>query len=182
MSGIVAAAVAVLLQQAGPHPSTARLYEPPAIRPFEPPPDLGRMVAQGDAAGGALPRSPEAPVTVDVYARSYEAGPGDAEIAYDRGVAAAELRADQAAGPLDGYWRVVDDAGVALLDLVLSDAGGVAEGGWRGPSGAGAAEATDGLLGLEGLGSLRLQRTREGWRGGLSVDGRTRRVTLIRLR
>jgi hypothetical protein len=148
MSGIIAAAVAVLLQQAGPHPSTQALYEPPAIRPFEPPSDFGET-AQGDGAGEADRRALEAPVTVDAYRRSYEASPADAEIAYDQGVASAEIRADQAAGPLVGYWRVVDADGSDLFDLVLNEAGGLVEGGWR---------------------------------GRLRAEGRTRTVTLNRLR
>ncbi|SFS35865.1 hypothetical protein [Brevundimonas viscosa] len=182
MSGIIAAAVAVLLQQAGPHPSTQALYEPPAIRPFEPPSDFGREVAEGDGAGEAQRRPLEAPVTVDSYVRSYEASPADAEVAYDQGVASAEIRADQAAGPLDGYWRVMDEDGAVLFDLVLSDAGARIEGGWRGPDGAGAAEAVDGSLRLEGLGTARLERAGETWRARLRADGRTRTVTLTRLR
>ena len=182
MSGIIAAAVAVLLQQAGPHPATQALYEPPAIRPFEPPSDFGREIAEGDGAGEAHRRPLEAPVTVDAYARSYEASPADAEIAYDQGVASAEIRADQAAGPLAGYWRVVDAAGTVLFDLVLNEAGGLVEGGWRGPEGAGAAEAADDVLRLEGLGSATLERSGEGWRGRLRTDGRTRTVTLSRPR
>lgn len=182
MSGIIAAAVAVLLQQAGPHPSTQALYEPPAIRPFEPPSDFGRETAQGDGAGEADRRALEAPVTVDAYRRSYEASPADAEIAYDQGVASAEIRADQAAGPLVGYWRVVDADGSDLFDLVLNEAGGLVEGGWRGPDGAGAAEAADGTLRLEGLGTVTLERAGGGWRGRLRAEGRTRTVTLNRLR
>lgn len=182
MSGIIAAAVAVLLQQSGPHPSTQATYAPPAIRPFEPPSDFGREIAEGDGAGEAHRRALEAPVTVDAYARSYEASPADAEIAYDQGVASAELRADQSAGPLDGYWRIVDANGAALLDLVLRDADGIVEGGWRGPDGAGAAEAANGTLRLEGMGTATLERAGEGWRGQLRADGRVRTVTLTRLR
>src|SRR5690606_7505842 len=89
MSGIIAAAFAVLLtQQAAPHPSTQLLYQPPAIRPFEPPSDFGRETAEGD--GGDVHRRPlEAPVKVEAYVRSYEVAPADAERAYEQGVASA---------------------------------------------------------------------------------------------
>ena len=181
MSGILAAAFAALLtQQAAPHPSTQALYQPPAIRPFEPPSDFGREVAQGDDAGEAHRRPLEAPVTVDAYVRSYEVSPADSEIAYDQGVASAEIRADQTAGPMNGYWRVVDENGAVLFDMVLSVSGGLVEGGWRGPDGDGAAVLEDGTLRLDGLGTLALERDGPDWRGRLRADGRTREVTLSR--
>ncbi len=182
MSGIIAAAFAALLQQAAPHPSTQALYEPPAIRPFEPPSDFGRETAQGDSATDLHRPALEAPVTVDSYARSYEAGPADAEIAYDQGVASAEIRADQAAGPLGGHWRIVDAGGVVLVDLVLNDAGRLVEGGWRGPAGSGDAYVVDGTLRLDGLGTVMLERAGDGWRGRLHAEGAARAVTLTRLR
>lgn len=182
MSGIIAAALAALLQQAVPHPSTQALYEPPAIRPFEPPSDFGRETAQGDAATDLHRPALETPVSVDAYTRSYEASPADAEIAYDQGVASAEIRADQAAGPLGGHWRIVDGDGVVLLDLVLNDAGGLVEGGWRGPAGSGDAVVADGTLRLDGLGSMTLERAGDGWRGRLRAQGPARTVTLTRLR
>ena len=42
---------------------------------------------------------------------------------------------DQAAGRMDGVWRIVDAAGRTLYDLFLNDPGdGPVEGGWRGGS------------------------------------------------
>src|SRR5690606_39006222 len=177
----IAAAFAVLLtQQAAPHPSTQLLYQPPAIRPFEPPSDFGRETAEGD--GGDVHRRPlEAPVKVEAYVRSYEVAPADAERAYEQGVASAEIRADQSAGPLDGYWRAVDGEGKVRFDLVLSDAGGLVEGGWRGPDGAGVATVDGGTLRLDGLGVVALERDGAGWRGRLG-GGRGAELTLSRPR
>lgn len=181
MSGFIVVALAGLLaQQAAPHPSTLRLYEAPAIRPFEPPSDFGREAAQGDGETEAHRRPLEVPVTVDAYARSYEFSPGDTESAYDQGVASAEIRVDQTAGPLDGSWRVVDGRGQILFSLVLSDRGGAAEGGWRGAGGAGAATADGLTLTLEGAGVIRLEASGGGWRGMLSAGGRERAVTISR--
>ena len=181
MSGIIAVAFAALLaQQAAPHPSTQVLYEPPAIRPFEPPSDFGREVAEGDDAGEAHRRPLDAPVTVDAYARSYELSPADAEVAYDQGVASAEIRADQEAGPLDGSWRATGRDGTVLFDLVLSDAGGLVEGGWRNAEGAGVAVVEDGTLRLDGLGAATLERDDAGWRGRLRGEGRARDLILSR--
>lgn len=174
------ALAALLLPQTAPHPSTTTPYEAPAVRPFEPPPGFGQGSAEGDGAD-ALRRSVlEAPVSVDAYVRSYETGPAESEIAYDQGVASAELRADQTAGPMDGYWRVLDRDGEALFDLVLRDEGGVVEGGWRNRRGAGAAVLENGELRLEGLGVLRLQRSGAGWRGVLRGGAGDGRVTLSR--
>jgi len=168
MSGIIAAAFAVLLtQQATPHPSTQLLYQPPAIRPFEPPSDFGREVAEGDGGAEVHRRPLEAPVKVDAYVRSYEVTPAEAERAYEQGVASAEIRADQSAGPLDGYWRAVNGEGKVLFHLVLSDAGGPVEGGWRGPDGAGVAMVDGGTLRLDGFGVVALERDGAGWKGRL---------------
>lgn len=181
MSGIIAAAFAALLtQQAAPHPSTQVLYEPPAIRPFEPPSDFGREVAEGDDAGEAHRRALDAPVTVEAYVRSYELSPADAEVAYDQGVASAEIRADQAAGALDGSWRAAGRDGSVLFELVLSDAGGLVEGGWRNADGSGAAVVEAGTLRLEGLGAASLERDGEVWRGRLRGDRRTVDLVLSR--
>jgi hypothetical protein len=178
---LVAALAGMLLQQAAPHPSTQAAYRAPVIRPFEPGPDFGRQPAQGDADAVLHRRRLESPVTVEAYAGSYEYTPGDAEAAYEQGVAAAEIRADQTAGPLDGRWRVVDAAGQRLFDLVLSDSdAGPIEGGWRGRSGWGAATADGAGLRLEGAGVLTLERSDGGWRGLLTVDGQTRPARLIR--
>lgn len=185
MSGLLIAALAGLLTpQAAPHPSTQEAYRAPVIRPFEPGSDFGREVAEGDAAGAPTRRTLSAPVTVDAYDRSYEATPGDVEIAYEQGVASAEIRADQLAGPLDGAWRVSDAAGGVLLDIVLMDSGaGPVEGAWLGSGGpwmgrSGAALFDGVRLTLEGGGEVRLERRGAGWTGQLTTDGRTRRVTL----
>lgn len=181
MSGFIVAAFAGLLaQQAAPHPSTLRAYEAPAIRPFEPPSDFGREPSQGDGETEAHRRSIAAPVTVDAYVRSYEFSPSDTESAYDQGVASAEIRVDQTAGPLDGRWRVVDARGQALFGLVLNDRGGLVEGGWRGAGGAGAAMADGLTLTLDGAGVIRLEPAGAGWRGVLTAGGRERVVTIIR--
>lgn len=182
MSGFMALALAgLLLQQAAPHPSTQTPYQAPAIRPFEPPSDFGRETAQGDAESDIHRRPLEAPVAVGTYVRSYEFTPTDAEVAYEQGVNSAEIRADQAAGPLDGRWRVVDEGGRILFDLVLADPGaGPVEGGWRGPAGSGVAVVDSGSLTLEGAGVIALERTAEGWRGTLAAAGRTRPVTVTR--
>ena len=183
MSGVlIAAAVALLTPQAAPHPSTLEPYSAPAIRPFEPDDDFGSETAEGDAVGRPHRPALAAPVTVDAYDGSYEATPTDLEIAYAQGVASAEIRADQTAGPLDGAWRITDAEGRTLFELVLMDpGGGRAEGGWRAGRDYGGAMAADGVLTLEdGGGTIVLERTGAGWRGRLTADGRTRPVTLTR--
>jgi hypothetical protein len=182
MSGFIVVAFAgLLMQQAAPHPSTQVPYRAPVIRPFEPAPDFGRERAQGDAEGDLYRRPLEAPVAVEAYVRSYEFTPSDIETVYEQGVASAEIRADQSAGPLDGVWRMVDAAGRPLYDLVLSDPGvGPVEGGWRNRSGWGPATSDGAVLTLDGAGALTLERTTNGWRGTLTVDGQTRPAALIR--
>ena len=182
MSGIIVAIMAGLLApQAAPHPSTLTPYTAPVIRPYEPDSDFGREVAQGDGETD-LHRNPlTAPVTVDAYVRSYEYSPSDANVTYDQGVASAEIRADQTAGPLDGLWRVRDESGRTLFDIVLMDPGfGPAEGGWRGSGGSGAAASDGGVLTLAGGGVIALERAGAGWAGQLTEGGQTRPVTLTR--
>ena len=182
MPGLIVLAFAgLLMQETAPHPSTLAAYQAPVIRPFEPGRNFGRERAQGDADGELHRRPLETPVVVEAYVRSYEYTPSDAETAYEQGVASAEIRADQAAGPLDGSWRVVDAAGRTLYDLVLSDPGvGPVEGGWRGRAGSGAATSDGTTLTLDGAGVRTLERTGNGWRGSLTVDGAARAVSLIR--
>lgn len=182
MSGIILAAVAGLLApQAAPHPSTQTPYTAPAIRPFEPGSDFGREVAEGDA-GPAPHRAPlTAPVMVDAYDGAYEVTPTDLEAAYEQGVASAEIRADQTAGPMDGGWRIVDADGRSLYELVLMDPGfGTVEGGWRNARDSGAAVVEGRTLTLEGVGRIALERGRSGWTGRLTAGGQTRPVTLTR--
>lgn len=182
MSGILIAALAGLLSpQSAPHPSALAPYEAPAIRPFEPGSDFGREMAEGDDGTSPHRRPLTEPVTVDAYAGSYEFTPTDIEAAYEQGVASAEIRTDQTAGPLDGVWSVRDGSGAVLFELVLIDSGaGPVEGGWRGGSRSGGAVADGGVLTLEGAGSIVLERGSDGWRGRLTQDGRTRPVTLSR--
>ncbi|KQW86356.1 hypothetical protein [Brevundimonas sp. Root1279] len=182
MSGYIVAILAgVLVQQAAPHPSTLETYSAPAIRPFEPASDFGQEVAQGDAAPNPNREPLAEPVRVDAYARSYEYAPTDAETAYDQGVASAEVRTDQTAGPLDGAWRIADGEGRTLYEVVLLDAGGaIAEGGWRRTSAEGGATASAGTLTLEGVGTITLTPSGKGWTGRLTADGRTTAVTLTR--
>lgn len=179
---LIAAAAALLTPQSAPHPSTLEPYSAPVIRPFEPGDDFGRELAEGDVAGGAHRPPLTAPVTVDAYDGSYEVTPTDLEIAYEQGLASAEIRADQTAGPLDGAWRVTDAEGRTLYDLVLMDPGaGRAEGGWRARRDHGAAVAENGVLTLEdGGGTIALERAANGWRGRLTAGGRTQTVTLTR--
>jgi hypothetical protein len=181
MSGFLVVAFAgLLLQPADPHPSTLAPYQAPAIRPFEPPSDFGRERAQGDGDTDVHRRPLDAPVSVDAYARSYEFTPTDIEASYDQGVASAEIRVDQTAGPLDGRWRVLDERGQSLFAMVISDPGagrGLVEGGWRGATGAGAVAVDGRTLTLDGLGVLTLATDGH---GQLTAAGRTRAVTLSR--
>ncbi len=182
MSGLIVFAFAgLLIQETAPHPSTLEAYRAPVIRPFEPGRNFARAQAQGDADGDLYRRPLERPVVVEAYVRSYEYSPGDVETAYEQGVASAEIRADQGAGRLDGAWRIVDAAGGTLYDLVLNDPGvGPVEGGWRGQAGWGAATSDGATLTLEGSGAMTLERTGNGWRGVLTIDGQTRPASLIR--
>lgn len=182
MSGFIVAILAgVLIQQAAPHPSSLETYSAPAIRPFEPGSSFGQEVAQGDAAPSAHRQPLAAPVSVNAYTRSYEFAPTDSETAYDQGVASAEVRTDQTAGPLDGAWRIADGEGHTLYEVVLLDAGGAAvEGGWRTANADGGATASAGTLTLEGVGTITLTPSGRGWTGRLTADGRTTVVTLSR--
>lgn len=182
MSGlIVIAFAALLMQETTRNPSTQAAYQAPVVRPFEPGPELGRERAEGDAGADRHRRPLEAPVTVEAYARSYEYTPDDLETAYEQGVISAEIRADQAAGPLDGVWRIVDASGRTRYDLVLIDPGvGPAEGGWRDGTARGAATSDGASLTLDGAGVVALERAGAGWRGVLTVDDRRAAVILIR--
>jgi hypothetical protein len=173
---MIVAIAGLLAQQAAPHPSTLEPYRAPAIRPFEPPSSFGRETAEGDAVGDLHRRPLAAPVAVESYARSYEFTPTDVEAAYEQGVASAEIRADQTAGPLDGRWIARDGDGRILFDLVMTDpGGGMVEGGWRSGDRSGFAAFEAGALTLEGRGVVRLERAGDGWRGLLS--GKTATLT-----
>jgi hypothetical protein len=150
MSGFIVVALAgLLMQDAGAvHPSTLRLYQPPAIRPFEPPSDFGREPEQGDAEEAAHRAEPLAPVAVAAYDGDYEYAPSAAEAAYSQGVAAAELRMDATAGPLDGAWR----AGEYRLVLRDPGAGRPVEGAWARDGRGGAAVVEGERVVLRGAG------------------------------
>ncbi len=182
MTGLIVLAFAgLLMQDSTPHPSTRSAYQAPVIRPFEPGPDFGRERPQGDSGAERHRRPLEAPVTVEAYAGSYEYTPDVSEVAYDQGVAAAEIRADQAAGPLDGWWWIRDAAGRTLYELVLVDSGvGPVEGGWRNAEDAGGAAVSGGVLTLDDGGVIVLERSGTSWLGVLKADGQTRPVRLIR--
>ena len=182
MAGVLIAILAGLAApQTAPHPSTQQPYAAPVIRPFEPGPDFGREIAEGDGASPSHRPPLTTPVTVDTYAGSYERPPTELEMAYDQGVAAAEIRADQTAGPLDRGWVIRDERGRMLYELVLLDPGfGPVEGGWRNGRDAGGATASDGVLTLDDGASIVLEQAGDGWRGAMTRDGRVVRVTLTR--
>ena len=172
--------------------ATPETYQPPAVRPFEPPSDFGREQAEGDVAETLHRRKLTQPVVVGAYAGSYETSPTDAEAAYDQGVAQAEINMDRRAGSLDGRWRVADADGRPILSLALTDLGGgrTIEGAWRRLE-AGAAPKEVGVAGPASTdgetkvipaagGELRLQAASGGWTGVLVQGGRSRPVTLSR--
>ena len=172
--------------------ATPETYHAPAVRPFEPPSDFGREDAQGDAATDRHRHPLTAPVEVDAYVGDYEVSPTDAEIAYDQGVAQAQIDADARSGPLDGRWRVTSTDGQPLLSLALTDLGGgrMIEGAWRrldlpagtgqgGPAGPASKSGDIVVIPLAG-GELRLRPAVRGWTGELIQSGRARPVTVSR--
>lgn len=183
MSGSAALILAALAfsPQDLPHPSTQELYRPPVIRPFEPGPGFAGEEAEGDSAVETERRPLTAPIAVEDYVHNYETPPTDTELAYDRGVTSAEIRADQTAGPLDGLWRLTDADGDILCEVALSDPGhGPVEGGWRNAGASGAAAHAGHVLTLDHLGRITLTRSRDGWTGLMTSGGRERRVRLSR--
>jgi hypothetical protein len=167
---------------AGPHAP----YQPPEVRPFEPPSAFGREVAEGDGGAERGRRPLTAAVPVDRYSRTYEPAPTNGEVAYRRGVESAEAERDRLSGPLDGSWTVRAADGAALLRLTLSDsADGFVEGAWaegRRVSPIRSADAGEpaARLDLDDHTALELERSTDGWRGRLIRDGRSQAVTMIR--
>ncbi|KQS57396.1 hypothetical protein ASG17_01315 [Brevundimonas sp. Leaf363] len=169
----------------------AEEYQAPVVRPFEPTGaiDAAQSPAQGDAPPGPGRATPDRPVTVDGYQRSYEAPQSDGEVAYQQGVIQAEMNADALSGPLDGTWLVRDGAGRTVLRLVLNDRGGgrPVEGAWMTDPASGRHAAgvigpitQDGVhaaLSLDGEGRLILEGQGS---GVLERDGRREPVTLVR--
>lgn len=102
---------------------SGEVYVAPAVRPYEPPSDFGRQVAEGDADATIRTRPISAPVAVEAYSDTYEARRSPRELSYQQGVEAARQRQNARMGPLDGVWRVIDAQGRPLLDLILSDSG-----------------------------------------------------------
>lgn len=180
------------IQTAGLQDATPETYQAPVVRPFEPRSDFGREQAEGDADAD-IHRAPlTQAVSVDAYVGSYEASPTDHEIAYDQGVAQAEINADSRSGPLDGRWHVVGADGAPLLSLALTDRGEgrMVEGAWRRldasaetPHGGMAGPVRSrGDLKVVPLsdGELRLHPAERGWRGDLVEDGVSRPVVVSR--
>ena len=184
---MIALLTALALQTAYAQSGSAEEYQPPVVRPFEP---TGAIdAAQGDAPTPSARATLDRPVTVDGYRRSYEAPQNDGEVAYQQGVAQAELNADALSGPLDGTWLVRDGAGRTVLRLVLNDRGGgrPVEGAWMSDPASG--RHATGVIGpitqdgaritapLDGEGRLVLGA---GMTGTLEREGRSEAVALVR--
>lgn len=189
---IAAVAMEPAIQTTGLLDATPETYQAPAVRPFEPPSGFGREEAQGDATTDRHRHPLTAPVDVNAYVGNYEVSPTDAEIAYDQGVAQAQIDADARSGPLDGRWRVTSSDGKPLLFLALTDLGGgrMIEGAWRrldlpagtdqgGPAGPAFKSGDIAVIPLSG-GELHLRPAARGWTGDLIQNGRARPVTVSR--
>lgn len=100
------------------------IYTPPVVRPYEPPSNFGRQIAEGDADATVRTRPITAPVAVEAYTDTYEPRRSPRELSYEQGVENARTAQNARMGSLDGLWRVVDVGGHPVLDLVLSDRGG----------------------------------------------------------
>ncbi|CAL1690254.1 hypothetical protein MMB232_00376 [Brevundimonas subvibrioides] len=167
----------------------ARLYEPPVVRPFEPPSNFGRVTEEGDGGGDPRRRPITRPVAVEAYSGSYEYPPSTADEAYTRGVTQAERTMDARMGPLDGIWRVQDASGATVLSLALMDAGAAKpiEGAWRKDGGIASlgvierSERSEGSVSLGWAGGgLTVRHEGPGWTGELLQNGRAVPVTLSR--
>lgn len=175
--------------QSSPVPYTAQVYQAPAVRPFEPSSNFGRVTEEGDGGGDTGLRVIAAPVSVEAYRRSYEHAPSRADNAYDAGVENAERTMDARMGPLDGRWRLNNGEGRTLMTLSLMDQGEARplEGAYRtadarpevGPLTTSERSAGAVVLDLDG-GRLSLQANGEGWTGTLALGGREQAVTLVR--
>lgn len=184
---------ATAVSQARPYSAAAsELYAAPVVRPYEPPSDFGRQVAEGDADASVRTRPLTAPVAVEAYSDTYETRRSPRELSYQQGVEAARLRQNTRMGPLDGEWRAVDGQGRPVMDLVLSDRGPArpVEGALRISqndrtalidSVAAEGEARIITASVEGQSViLRLHRQGDGWSAEVAGLGRDQSLTLIR--
>ena len=188
---LLAVFLAGLSGQERAYTARTEVYAPPVVRPYEPPSNFGRQIAEGDADASVRRRPITAPVAVEAYRNNYEGRRTPAELSYQQGVEAARLRQNARMGSLDGLWRAEDAEGRPVLDLVLSDDGaGPVEGALRparsdrtalvevASGGDGGRVVTAALAG-ETV-TLRLHPAGAGWTGELIGLGAARTVTLTR--
>ena len=188
---LLAVFLAGLSGQERAYTARTEVYAPPVVRPYEPPSNFGRQIAEGDADASVRRRPITAPVAVEAYRNNYEGRRTPAEISYQQGVEAARLRQNARMGGLDGLWRAVDADGRPVLDLVLTDDGaGPVEGALRPVrsdrmavvevgSDAEGRRVFTASLGEQTV-SLRLHPDGPGWTGELTGLGAVRTVTLTR--
>ena len=192
MSATLNIGFAILTQSLGgpvtaPPPPPPATYVAPSVRPFEPGPGLGGQGAQGAESATPVRRPLNAPVEVEAYAGHYEMTPTDAELAYEQGVAQAEISMDRRMGALDGPWRVVGADGTELFTLVLNDAGDQTpvEGAWRDGHGqmgvAASTRRADGTTVLVLDGQCELRLAADGRSGVIVRDGQQTPVRLSRV-
>lgn len=168
------------------------VYAPPIVRPYEPPSNFGRQIAEGDVDASVRTRPIAAPEMVEAYSGAYEPSRTRGEISYEQGVEVARVAANGRMGPLDGAWQVRDAEGRTVMDLVLSDqgAGRPVEGALSlaGSDRIGlidtvTAEGPDRIVtaSIDGTPTtLRLRPAGEGWTGTATGPGRERTVSLVR--
>ncbi|CAN5225663.1 hypothetical protein BH10PSE2_BH10PSE2_16850 [soil metagenome] len=194
LSGPVAAP-AVPASAAQQHAYTAlsgEIYAPPVVRPYEPPSNFGRQIAEGDADATVRTGPITGPVAVEAYTDTYEPRRSRRELSYEQGVETARTAQNARMGPLDGVWRVVDADGRPVLGLVLSDQGSghPVEGALRFDRSDNTAVVE--VASAEGGGTvisapmggrtvaLRLRPWAGGWSGELTGLGRDQQITLDR--
>ncbi|CAN5228961.1 hypothetical protein BH09PSE1_BH09PSE1_16220 [soil metagenome] len=171
---------------------SGQVYAPPVVRPYEPPSNFGRQIAEGDADATVRTRPIAAPVAVEAYRDTYEPVRSPREISYEQGVEAARIAQNRRMGPLDGSWRVTDAQGQTVMNIVLSDPGngGSVEGAWNlassdrmGAIDAVVADGDDRVVTASidgGNATLRLKPSANGWTGSLTGMGHERGVNLTR--